>query len=130
MQRVPSSARLCSNPFLKVNDRIKSKNQSSYVNDLRTYKRRTSIVAAESKKQGWDFGRFVKTLYFFNGPPSPFKVRSYYCCPHRKRYYGVLVFYIEWIDVMLIPKSSKQKRVKLFKSLCHQIVQMLLNYHI
>lgn len=73
-QSVPSSARLCSNPFLKVNDRIKSKNQSSYVNDLRTYKRRTSIVAAESKNQGWDFGRFVKTLYFFNGPPSPFKI--------------------------------------------------------
>ncbi|PWA64163.1 NAD(P)-binding Rossmann-fold superfamily protein [Artemisia annua] len=73
-QSVPSSARLCSNPFLKVNDRIKSRKQSSYVNDLRTYKRRTSIVAAESKKQGWDFGRFVKTLYFFNGPPSPFKI--------------------------------------------------------
>lgn len=73
-QSVPSSARLCSNPFLKVNDRIKSKNQSSFVNDLRTYKRRTSIVAAESKNQGWDFGRFVKTLYFFNGPPSPFKI--------------------------------------------------------
>ncbi|GKC48168.1 protein high chlorophyll fluorescent phenotype 173, chloroplastic [Tanacetum coccineum] len=73
-QSIPASARLCSNPFLKVNDKIKSKQQSSYVNDLRAYKRRTSIVAADSKNQGWDFGRFVKTLYFFNGPPSPFKI--------------------------------------------------------
>lgn len=24
--------------------------------------------------QGWDFGRFLKTLYFFNGPPSPVKL--------------------------------------------------------
>ncbi|KAF9590806.1 hypothetical protein IFM89_038398 [Coptis chinensis] len=38
---------------------------------LRTY-RRGSIVA-ESGKQGWDIGRFLKTLYYFNGPPSPAK---------------------------------------------------------
>lgn len=72
-QSIPASARLWSNPFLKVNDKIKCK-QSSFVNDLKAHKRRTSIVAADSKNQGWDFGRFVKTLYFFNGPPSPFKI--------------------------------------------------------
>lgn len=32
------------------------------------------IIVAESTRQRWDFGRFVKTLYFFNGPPNPFKV--------------------------------------------------------
>ncbi|KAM3251268.1 protein HIGH CHLOROPHYLL FLUORESCENCE PHENOTYPE, chloroplastic isoform X1 [Capsicum annuum] len=31
------------------------------------------VILAESGKQGWDFGRFIKTLYFFNGPPSPAK---------------------------------------------------------
>ncbi|KAI7758005.1 hypothetical protein M8C21_018726 [Ambrosia artemisiifolia] len=57
-----------SNPFLKVNDRIKSITRQQHSYDLRTYKR------AEVRNQGWDFGRFVKTLYFFNGPPSPFKI--------------------------------------------------------
>ncbi|XP_020100411.1 uncharacterized protein LOC109718545 isoform X2 [Ananas comosus] len=36
----------------------------------RSYK---SVVFAESSWQSWDFGRFVKTLYFFNGPPNPLK---------------------------------------------------------
>ncbi|CAL1389961.1 unnamed protein product [Linum trigynum] len=27
-------------------------------------------MLAESKNQGWDLGRFVKTFYFFNSPPS------------------------------------------------------------
>lgn len=31
-------------------------------------------IYAESKKETWDLGRFIKTLYFFNGPPSPEKV--------------------------------------------------------
>lgn len=30
-------------------------------------------ISAESEQQGWDLGRFIKTLYFFNGPPSPAK---------------------------------------------------------
>lgn len=34
---------------------------------LKTYK---GAIVAETGKQGWDFGRFIKTLYFFNGPPS------------------------------------------------------------
>ncbi|PIA42112.1 hypothetical protein AQUCO_02100162v1 [Aquilegia coerulea] len=39
-----------------------------------TYLRaKTSSIVAESGKQGWDFGRFLKTLYYFNGPPSPAK---------------------------------------------------------
>ncbi|XP_042514081.1 uncharacterized protein LOC122088818 isoform X2 [Macadamia integrifolia] len=33
---------------------------------------RGSIVA-EAGRQGWDFGRFLQTIYFFNGPPSPAK---------------------------------------------------------
>lgn len=37
---------------------------------MRSYK---GIISAEADKKGWDFGRFVKTLYFFNGPPSPAK---------------------------------------------------------
>ncbi|KAJ1426157.1 hypothetical protein SESBI_10554 [Sesbania bispinosa] len=36
-----------------------------------TYSRVT--ISAEAGRQGWDFGRFIKTLYFFNGPPSPAK---------------------------------------------------------
>lgn len=38
---------------------------------LRTYRRH---IYSEVGRQGWDFGRFVKTLYFFNGPPNPAKV--------------------------------------------------------
>ncbi|XP_075091090.1 protein HIGH CHLOROPHYLL FLUORESCENCE PHENOTYPE 173, chloroplastic isoform X1 [Nicotiana tabacum] len=30
-------------------------------------------ILAEAGKQGWDLGRFIETLYFFNGPPSPAK---------------------------------------------------------
>lgn len=33
-----------------------------------------ATISAEAGKQGWDIGRFIKTLYFFNGPPSPAKV--------------------------------------------------------
>ncbi|KAF7803271.1 putative complex I intermediate-associated protein 30 [Senna tora] len=36
----------------------------------RTYR---ATISAEAGKQGWDLGRFIKTLYFFNGPPSPAK---------------------------------------------------------
>ncbi|XP_058731655.1 protein HIGH CHLOROPHYLL FLUORESCENCE PHENOTYPE 173, chloroplastic isoform X1 [Vicia villosa] len=30
-------------------------------------------ISAKSGGQSWDLGRFIKTLYFFNGPPSPAK---------------------------------------------------------
>ncbi|KAI4332508.1 hypothetical protein L6164_017412 [Bauhinia variegata] len=56
-----------SKPFLQIYDRPKTliyKQSSSYYSS-RTY--RATISA------GWDFGRFIKTLYFFNGPPSPAK---------------------------------------------------------
>ncbi|KZV23743.1 hypothetical protein F511_33751 [Dorcoceras hygrometricum] len=33
----------------------------------------SGFIRAEAGKQGWDVGRFLKTLYFFNGPPSPAK---------------------------------------------------------
>ncbi|KAL4562248.1 hypothetical protein LXL04_034446 [Taraxacum kok-saghyz] len=74
-----SSTRLCrsklssrlNNPFLKVNDKIKPISHQHNTYYLRTYKK---TIYAESRNQGWDFGRFVKTLYFFNGPPSPIKM--------------------------------------------------------
>ncbi|GMP74236.1 hypothetical protein CsSME_00031707 [Camellia sinensis var. sinensis] len=61
-----------SKPFLQLNDRLKPLvyQQSSSCYPLRTYK---VPIFAEAGKQGWDFGRFVRTLYFFNGPPSPAK---------------------------------------------------------
>ncbi|XP_020250767.1 uncharacterized protein LOC109828146 [Asparagus officinalis] len=31
-------------------------------------------VYAESGQKSWDFGRFFRTLYFFNGPPNPAKI--------------------------------------------------------
>ncbi|XP_039048436.1 protein HIGH CHLOROPHYLL FLUORESCENCE PHENOTYPE 173, chloroplastic-like [Hibiscus syriacus] len=59
-------------PFLQLNGRPKYlRNQRRSVNLYSgTYKR--PIVSAEN--QGWGLGRFLKTLYFFNGPPSPDKI--------------------------------------------------------
>ncbi|KAK6124251.1 hypothetical protein DH2020_042003 [Rehmannia glutinosa] len=34
---------------------------------------RRGLILSEIGRQGWDVGRFLKTLYFFNGPPSPAK---------------------------------------------------------
>eukprot|EP01018_Ginkgo_biloba_P014949 Gb_08986 [translate_table: standard] len=31
-------------------------------------------IVAEGGRQPWDIGRFLRTLYFFNGPPSPAKL--------------------------------------------------------
>lgn len=33
------------------------------------------LISAQAQNQGWDLGRFLKTFYFFNGLPSPAKVR-------------------------------------------------------
>ncbi|KAI5659791.1 hypothetical protein M9H77_28584 [Catharanthus roseus] len=44
--------------------------RSSAYTPLRAYRGRISSVGGQ---QGWDFGRFIKTLYFFNGLPSPAK---------------------------------------------------------
>ncbi|XP_010434492.1 PREDICTED: uncharacterized protein LOC104718440 [Camelina sativa] len=62
-------------PFLQLGDRSPRlrDQQVSHSLNLRSYRNR---VTAKSGSQGWDFGRFVKTLYFFNGPPSPLKFVS------------------------------------------------------
>ncbi|XP_050223646.1 protein HIGH CHLOROPHYLL FLUORESCENCE PHENOTYPE 173, chloroplastic [Mercurialis annua] len=58
-------------PFLQVDETQTLRYQeNSAVFALKAYK---GQVVAEARKQGWDLGRFVKTLYFFNGPPSPAK---------------------------------------------------------
>ncbi|KAK2438284.1 hypothetical protein P8452_34000 [Trifolium repens] len=44
--------------------------QKSITHSTGTYRR---IISAKAGRQSWDFGRFIKTLYFFNGPPSPDK---------------------------------------------------------
>lgn len=31
---------------------------------------RSRLIRADGARQPWDFGRFIKTLYFFNAPPS------------------------------------------------------------
>ncbi|GMY37478.1 protein HIGH CHLOROPHYLL FLUORESCENCE PHENOTYPE 173, chloroplastic [Fagus crenata] len=59
-------------PFLQLDDRPQS---FVYQHGLASLSSRTKRgpISAEAGKQSWDFGRFVKTLYFFNGPPSPAK---------------------------------------------------------
>ncbi|XP_004233027.1 protein HIGH CHLOROPHYLL FLUORESCENCE PHENOTYPE 173, chloroplastic isoform X1 [Solanum lycopersicum] len=47
-----------------------NKKSQNFVYRRKTFK---GPILAEAGKQGWDFGRFIKTLYFFNGPPSPAK---------------------------------------------------------
>ncbi|XP_058200142.1 protein HIGH CHLOROPHYLL FLUORESCENCE PHENOTYPE 173, chloroplastic isoform X3 [Rhododendron vialii] len=61
-----------SKPFLQHNDRFQHLvyQQYSYFQPVRTYKR---TITAQAGNQGWDLGRFFRTLYFFNGPPSPAK---------------------------------------------------------
>ncbi|XP_077227156.1 NAD(P)-binding Rossmann-fold superfamily protein [Tasmannia lanceolata] len=63
---------LHSKQFLQLNDRLQPslyRRSSSFASSRSS---RTSIFA-ESGRQSWDFGRFFRTLYFFNGPPSPAK---------------------------------------------------------
>ncbi|KAF8409090.1 hypothetical protein HHK36_005163 [Tetracentron sinense] len=61
-----------SKSFLQLNDRLKPSiyRQRSHCFSSSTYK---GSIFAEAGKQGWDLGRFLKTLYFLNGPPSPAK---------------------------------------------------------
>uniref|UniRef100_A0A6N2N6H7 NAD(P)-binding domain-containing protein n=1 Tax=Salix viminalis TaxID=40686 RepID=A0A6N2N6H7_SALVM len=56
-------------PFLQLDDRLQYRQKSAH----KTYRR---AILAEAGNQGWDLGRFLKTLYFFNGPPSPAKKLS------------------------------------------------------
>ncbi|KAI4365178.1 hypothetical protein MLD38_021188 [Melastoma candidum] len=39
--------------------------------------RRDRLGVKATKQEGWDFGRFVKTLYFFQGPPNPAKLLEF-----------------------------------------------------
>lgn len=61
-------------PFVSPNDRllpiIYHESSLSISSNSKVFKGR---ILAEASKQGWDLGRFLKTLYFFNGPPSPAK---------------------------------------------------------
>ncbi|KAF3774373.1 hypothetical protein EJ110_NYTH53203 [Nymphaea thermarum] len=56
--------------FIHLNDR-----QHLFQKSLlpSTPKHSSVTVFAKADRQSWDFGRFLKTLYFFNGPPSPAK---------------------------------------------------------
>nr|XP_023874962.1 uncharacterized protein LOC111987473 [Quercus suber]XP_023874963.1 uncharacterized protein LOC111987473 [Quercus suber] len=59
-------------PFLQLDDRPQS---FVYRQSLASLSSRTKRgpISAEAGKQSWDFGRFFRTIYFFNGPPSPAK---------------------------------------------------------
>ena len=62
-------------PFLQLDDRgqrLRDQQASHSSVYLRSFRKR--VTAKSGGSQGWDFGRFIKTLYFFNGPPSPLKV--------------------------------------------------------
>ncbi|XP_058095521.1 protein HIGH CHLOROPHYLL FLUORESCENCE PHENOTYPE 173, chloroplastic [Magnolia sinica] len=63
---------LHSKQFLQSNDRL---HPFLYQRTSFSISSRTSrgSIFAEAGKQSWDFGRFLRTLYFFNGPPSPAK---------------------------------------------------------
>ncbi|KAL4204504.1 hypothetical protein AMTRI_Chr01g110210 [Amborella trichopoda] len=59
---------LHSKRFIQPNDRVRPLYYRNYCSPAS----RGSIFA-ESGRQSWDIGRFLKTVYFFNGPPSPAK---------------------------------------------------------
>lgn len=59
-------------PFLQNYGRPQTLIYEQKSTRLSTGAYRTNI-SAKAGRQSWDFGRFVKTLYFFNGPPSPAK---------------------------------------------------------
>ncbi|CAL1400855.1 unnamed protein product [Linum trigynum] len=57
-------------PFLQIDHRLLHRRNSARLTAATV---RRGVVLAEAKNQGWDLGRFVKTFYFFNSPPSPAK---------------------------------------------------------
>ncbi|KAL2524271.1 NAD(P)-binding Rossmann-fold superfamily protein [Abeliophyllum distichum] len=67
-----SDPQVLSSPFLQRKNKFQPfvYKQSSSFYPRRTYR---GPILSEAGKQGWDLGRFLKTLYFFNGPPSPAK---------------------------------------------------------
>ncbi|GAB2267256.1 hypothetical protein Dimus_002241 [Dionaea muscipula] len=58
-------------PFIHLDDTAHSSIclRPSYFSP-RIYRRK---IRAATSNEGWDFGRFLKTLYFFNAPSSPLK---------------------------------------------------------
>lgn len=58
---------LQSKQFFQLNHRLHQYKGAS----PSAYSRPKGSVFAQSGWQAWDFGRFLKTLYFFNGPPNP-----------------------------------------------------------
>ncbi|MQM20059.1 hypothetical protein Taro_053073 [Colocasia esculenta] len=67
---------LGSQRFLQLTERANSSSFQSGISlvNSRAVKR---CICAESGKQTWDLGRFLRTLYFFSGPPSPAKFIEY-----------------------------------------------------
>lgn len=59
-------------PFLQLTATSKTLPSKSSLDSCLSISYRGPI-SAEAGKQGWDFGRFLKTIYFFQGPPSPSK---------------------------------------------------------
>nr|KYP36328.1 hypothetical protein KK1_042549 [Cajanus cajan] len=57
-------------PFLQIYGRPQTLIYTSTRLSSGSYR---ATISAEAGRQNWDFGRFVKTLYFFNGFPSPAK---------------------------------------------------------
>ncbi|KAJ3692111.1 hypothetical protein LUZ60_012461 [Juncus effusus] len=46
----------------------------SYISNQRLYLRSNRAkIYATNARESWDIGRFLKTLFFFNGPPNPLK---------------------------------------------------------
>ncbi|XP_050368120.1 protein HIGH CHLOROPHYLL FLUORESCENCE PHENOTYPE 173, chloroplastic [Argentina anserina] len=60
-------------PFLQLNGRPQTFLNQLNSNRLSPRTSKRSIVA-QSGSQGWDLNRFLKTLFFFNEPPSPVKI--------------------------------------------------------
>ncbi|KAL6197290.1 hypothetical protein ACLB2K_032899 [Fragaria x ananassa] len=60
-------------PFLQLNGRPQTFLSQLKSDRLSRRMSKRSIIA-QSGSQGWDLGRFLKTLFFFNEPPSPAKI--------------------------------------------------------
>lgn len=76
-------------------------------------------ILAEAEKKGWDVGRFLKTLYFFNGPPSPAKVHLawsfldsfwilYYIYNTLTNFIYIWSCLNFWLRNSLVPQLAKQ----------------------
>ncbi|KAI3982408.1 hypothetical protein MKX01_041246 [Papaver californicum] len=59
--------------FLPLSDELQTLSSRCKLTSLSLRSNKRSIYA-ETGRQGWDVGRFLKTVYFFNAPPSPAKL--------------------------------------------------------